>query len=241
MTTAECAPARRFDPSAPRVAVGARPVGVTLRGGQILEPGRYNMPTGYTAKLMEQGQTFEEFVLTCARAFGALVMMRDESPDAPIPEAFEPSDYYALSVAGAKERLAELRAMTPAEQDAWAEAKRAEGITYHDDCIKRYREQNARLADMAARVSKWQPPTPDHQDMKTFMLDQISISKEETGYHEVAKAQLAAKSPAQIYTDALVEATQSLARSEKNEREEIDRVNKRNAWVKALRDSLTGS
>jgi hypothetical protein len=52
------------------------------------------MPTGYTAKLMEEGQSFPEFAMRCARNFGALIMMRDESLDVPIPEQFEPSDYY---------------------------------------------------------------------------------------------------------------------------------------------------
>ena len=35
---------------------------------------------------VENGQTFEEFILSCARAFGALVEMRDEPADAP-PES----------------------------------------------------------------------------------------------------------------------------------------------------------
>ena len=56
------------------------------------------MPTGYTAKLMEQGQTFPEFIMSCARAFGALIMMRDDPANAPIPEKFEPSDYHVRAL-----------------------------------------------------------------------------------------------------------------------------------------------
>jgi hypothetical protein len=47
------------------------------------------MPTGYTAPIAD-GMTFEQFALGCARAFGALVTMRDEPSDAPIPERLEP-------------------------------------------------------------------------------------------------------------------------------------------------------
>ena len=37
------------------------------------------MPTGYTLDLYNgKDITFEEFVLKCARAFGALIDMRDE-------------------------------------------------------------------------------------------------------------------------------------------------------------------
>ncbi len=49
------------------------------------------MPTGYT-HLIEEGCNLEEFVWACARAFGACVMMRDDSVDKPVPEKFEPSD-----------------------------------------------------------------------------------------------------------------------------------------------------
>lgn len=45
------------------------------------------MPTGYTADLMEKGMEFKPFVLQCARAFGALITMRDDSLDAPSPKS----------------------------------------------------------------------------------------------------------------------------------------------------------
>jgi hypothetical protein len=38
------------------------------------------MPTGYTAMIEEREDvTFREFALTCARAFGACIMQRDNS------------------------------------------------------------------------------------------------------------------------------------------------------------------
>lgn len=51
------------------------------------------MPTGYTANI-KNGITFEEFALDCARNFGALIIMRDEPKDAPIPEQFEASKHH---------------------------------------------------------------------------------------------------------------------------------------------------
>jgi hypothetical protein len=75
------------------------------------------MPTGYTAKLVESGQTFEEFVLTCARAFGALIELRDEPLDAPIPETLEPHSYYAEAVVEAKKRLTNLLDMPEEERE----------------------------------------------------------------------------------------------------------------------------
>jgi len=86
------------------------------------------MPTGYTAKLMESGQTFQDFVMQCARAFGACVMMRDDPMDAPIPERFEPSDYNVKRLAEAKAELVKLQAMTNDEKIAFGESKKAESI-----------------------------------------------------------------------------------------------------------------
>jgi hypothetical protein len=45
------------------------------------------MPTGFTEPVIEnEGETLERFVLRCARAFGPMIMLRDHSFDAPIPE-----------------------------------------------------------------------------------------------------------------------------------------------------------
>jgi len=53
---------------------------------------RIKMPTGYTLDLYDgKNITFKEFVMKCAGAFGALISMKDESLDAPIPEHLEPS------------------------------------------------------------------------------------------------------------------------------------------------------
>lgn len=52
------------------------------------------MPTGYTSPLYEGKEiSFEQFALRCARNFGALVMMREEPLDTPIPEKFNPCEY----------------------------------------------------------------------------------------------------------------------------------------------------
>ena len=43
--------------------------------------------------------------MDCARAFGACIMMRDESVDAPIPEEFKPSTYHIEELEKAKSDL----------------------------------------------------------------------------------------------------------------------------------------
>ena len=72
------------------------------------------MPTGYTAAIAD-GVTFEQFALNCARAFGALIDMRDEPSDAPIPERFEPSNYHEKKIAEINDELVRLKEMSQDE------------------------------------------------------------------------------------------------------------------------------
>jgi len=88
------------------------------------------MPTGYTATLMEKNQTFPEFIMGCARAFGALIMMRDDPNDATIPDKFEPSDYHAKGIIKAREKLAKLKAMTDGEKLAFGQTEKDEDINH---------------------------------------------------------------------------------------------------------------
>jgi hypothetical protein len=60
------------------------------------------MPTGYTAKLYDGDQKFQDFAMECARAFGALIEMRDEPMNAKIPETFEPSEHHVNGLERAK-------------------------------------------------------------------------------------------------------------------------------------------
>ena len=51
------------------------------------------MPTGYTAELIEKGMEFNDFVLTCARAFGACIELRDRKL-APAPRTIPSNGNY---------------------------------------------------------------------------------------------------------------------------------------------------
>jgi hypothetical protein len=85
------------------------------------------MPTGYTSDLYGgKEQDFRSFALSCARAFGALITMRDDPVDTPIPERFEPSTYSDRELSRAQDRLIELSDLTEAEAD------REAATAFHD-------------------------------------------------------------------------------------------------------------
>lgn len=195
------------------------------------------MPTGYTAKVGE-GISFEEFVWTCARAFGALILMRDDPLDAPVPQRFEPSSYYPEALAETRGRVAALEAMTSRERVAEGGRLKAEAVALYERMIAERRAENEKYAAMTARVRDWQPPSPDHENLKAFMLEQLSISTEGTEYYEQALAEAQTKAPGAHFADALSDARRRLKHLEDDERKDRERTEERNRWIEALRQSV---
>jgi hypothetical protein len=195
------------------------------------------MPTGYTAAIKD-GISFEQYVWSCARAFGALVMMRDEPTDATIPQEFAPSDYYSKSVDQSKEKLSQLRAMTP--EQASAEALNAHGAAL-TSWNKRKTERTGlrnKYNAMLEKVRSWTPPTADHVGMKEFMEKQIveSIDRDCSDKYDATPPPV--MSAAAWLASEIAEAERMLRYAEKSLAEEIECTNSRNAWLKALRESV---
>ena len=195
------------------------------------------MPTGYTATLCEKGQSFNDFVLTCARAMGACVMMRDDPLGPDIPE-FKPTDCYAKELKEAKARLRKLRSMDETAATAHGAKLRNEKIKLYEDMIARSEEQNRRLAEMKIAVESWAPPTGDHDGLKKFMLDQIATSYDETTYYADALRDAKRISPSLYFEHAVAEAERDIVRMDEENAKEVERTNARNAWVRELKASL---
>jgi hypothetical protein len=194
------------------------------------------MPTGYTAGI-EDGTiaTFREYALTCARAFGALIEMRDHSLDAPIPDELKPDSYYVKSVQSAEVELGKLIAMSEAEADAAARERHEAAIKYHDEYLAKNKLERERYAAMRAKVEAWTPPSPEHVRMKEFMLQQIEISLPLSDYSPTVEPLL---SGAEWRFQRIARATESLERARKSLHEEEERVRGRNKWLRQLRESL---
>lgn len=199
------------------------------------------MPTAYTAKLMEEGQSFPAFVMTCARAFGALITMRDDPLDAEIPENFKPSNYHVERLSAAKADLARLEKMGDAERVAFGKLKRDQEIEARRAHLDKDRSQNDRLDEARAQVEKWEPPTPEHVGLKDFMLEQINISRHDLSWAEKYLAEAAAKTPAQYYADAVAGAKRQVEWHTEEQEKEAARARERTEWVKALRESLAAN
>lgn len=197
------------------------------------------MPTGYTAPICEgEEMTFEQFALRCARNFGAFVSMREEPMDAPIPDEFKVDAYYQKCYDEAKAAYENFMQNPPTDEEL--EEAYAKYVQTETDRAKKANEKAAfirqRYEAMLAKVRKWEPPTPEHVNLKDFMIEQLTESidfdckeymphicgKQE--YMEYERSGKFYEDNLRVSKDSLEKATESCA--------------ERNAWIKDLRDSL---
>lgn len=196
------------------------------------------MPTGYTADIYDgKDVSFEQFAMGCARAFGALIDMRDDPQGAEIPEEFLPSDYYQKNIDKAVKRQEEVKAWdeATANRTAWEEYDKQ--IKSNETAKIKNAAMVARHDDMIEQVQAWMSPTDDHKELKKFMLDQLRISSEfERTWEPTAPTEL---SGAEYKRIELLHATQDFERATKAHKDELKRCKSRTKWVQALRESLS--
>lgn len=195
------------------------------------------MPTGYTADIKD-GISFEQFVLNCAKAFGACISMRDLPSDTPIPEEFEPCKYHADQLAEVRETLAAYESMD------YEEATRKCAFEYQADEDNRRRQLQENLNQlesyrgMLAHVQAWVAPSADHEGLKDFMVKQI----EESIKWDDSTKYLTEPTPMIDVTDWLeakkAKAIKDIEYHKEKNAEEIKRTAERNQWVRQLRESL---
>jgi len=192
------------------------------------------MPTGYTEIIERKPDlTFREFALRCARAFGALIMMRDDSMDAEIPEKFEPSTYHRDQLEEAKKRLTETERMTLDEARKMELESHQSTQRSNKKYMKEYVEKNALYQRMLDKVNSWKPPSNDHVRMKEFMVEQIDTSMGKA--YQVKECRY---SPKEWRDREIADAKHDVEYHEKEWKEELDRTKVRNKWLSDLKSSL---
>lgn len=193
------------------------------------------MASSYTHKVPE-GMSFKDFALTCARAFGACVDMR-ESPLGPaLPEEVKPSSYHSDRVAEARKELAQLMDLSPEERRCLIKDEDARSRSNQLEAHKRAKQAAEAYTTMVKQVKTWVPPTPDHENLKAFMLTQL---QESIDFHHIAELEEAA---AVDVDKALVWKIEGLFRAiryhEAEHEKEVKVAAERTQWLKDLRNSL---
>lgn len=134
------------------------------------------MPTGYTYPVRDKEDlSFEEFVWGCAKAFGALMHMRDDDYGAEIKLPKE-SDYHKNALKEAQANLERLQKMTLAEAKVERDREYAETRQRAQESLAEKLAARKRYERMIKLVKDWNPPTSEHNGLKEFMLSQLNQS-----------------------------------------------------------------
>ncbi len=205
------------------------------------------MPSGYTAPIVEKNLTFKQFVMLCARAFGACISMRDDSLDAEIPEKIEPmSTYHKDQLAKSKEELETLLAITTKKaKEQWAKKRLKQEIA----TTKKYKKEDDKRDDsnkyqaMLEKVIAWTPPSEDHRELKKFMENQIKETIKFDSHSTYWSDQLAAlerklENPLAYFNERVEKVKQDIKYHTEHWQKEVEQAERATRWLQQLRESL---
>ena len=194
------------------------------------------MPTGYTGGVEDGTMTeFKDFAMLCARAFGALISMRDTDLDAKIPEEFKVDPYHVDAIKKAVAESKRVNAMSGAEASREAKKEFDKFTKERAESIERNRVENERYRTMLDKVLRWKPPTKDHEGLKKFMVEQIEMCMRNwsDGYTVPVL-----KTGEAWVADQLARCGRDITYHTEEHAKEVQRAKERTEWVKQLRDSL---
>lgn len=195
------------------------------------------MPTEYTSDIYDgKDITGKEFILKCARAFGAAVMMRDEPLSKEIATV-EPSRYYLEQVKSEKARLKEYKSMSLEEvQKTIDENYESDLVRYHTR-IKEANELEARYRKVLAEVQAWDSPSDEHDELKKYAINQLEESiKFDCGTSYI---KLPVKTEASEWLETMIAHSEKQIPYYENQwNEEVERTEGRNDWIRLLKESV---
>ncbi len=199
------------------------------------------MPSGYTANIYEgTPETPQEFIWGCARAFGAMVSLRDEPFSTEVPAEFQTSDYHTKNLIRAQEDLAKYRAMSIEEADQEAEEEYQKAVIRNNEYFVKKMVIRERYQTMIDQVSKWQPPTEIHVGLKDFCMKQLKEGMDFDAPLSSSFYSNAQRYTGQEWLKIQIDSTlRDIVYHTEEYKKELERINERNLWVKQLANSLT--
>jgi hypothetical protein len=196
------------------------------------------MPTGYTA-MIDGTCTFKKFAMTCARAFGSCITMRDDPFDKEIPEKFEESPYHKDRYKEETTELARLEAMSITDAEIQARQEYEKKVAHNSEHLEKCNTQISYYGQMLKHVYAWNPPTHEHTELKKFMIQQITDSIKYDDMRQYYEENMPVLQTGKQWLKSKIAQTKdSIKYHEKNIQKETELTAFRNKWIKDLRDSL---
>ena len=194
------------------------------------------MPTGYTAAVSDGTVTdLRTFALNTARAFGALISLRDEPSGKPIPTEIKPSDHHLESLREAREEREKLLLMSQQDRINAAELRYIDEVRYYDEDKAERDAIRARYQAMLAKVENYTPPTPEHTKLKEYMREQLTNSID---WDCDARKEPVRRDPDEWWDDQLTATQWTIEYHEKEHKAEVARCASATEWIQQLWESL---
>lgn len=195
--------------------------------------------TAYTELVAESDNlTLKEFAMLCSRNFGALIDMREEPFDAPIPEKLEPSGYYRDELKKFNQKYNDFLQNKPSIEELERQYEEYVSKLKSETEIANNKRKviRSRYEAMLEKVRNWIPPTEEHCGLKEFMISQLVESEEFDckEYHPYIFTKEEYINWKRDENEILKEIEYY---SDKVEKEE-EAYKKRNKWIQDLRNSL---
>jgi len=183
------------------------------------------MPTGYTYKVIEEGQSFEDFAKDCTRAFVSWDGV----------DFTKPNDYYSKALEEAMDERDEFLAKSPDELLKEYNSYKEDQEKENQDYINRYNVSLENYNRVLEQAQAWIPPTPEHEQFKKFMIDQLLISKPTNYYSETFDV----RSYEDWYKDTYVSVIKNVTYYEGKVVEEANKAKGYKEWFDAVMKTLT--
>lgn len=196
------------------------------------------MPTGYTAAVQSGEITeFADYAMNCARAFGALLDMRDAPAGAEIPDEIIPSDYHYVQQKAAEQQLKIFNELSGAALTAKYEEKCASDTKEYLERKERKLAEHERYLLMLKKAKDFEAPTPEHENFAKFLVEQLEQSIEFDCF-EVSEPEQ------ETYHQWKATTRENYIRSIEFHRsafaEEVQRAKDKTKWLNQLRNAIAG-
>ena len=191
------------------------------------------MPTGYTTDIYNgKDVSFRDFALNCARQFGACIMQRDDPADEK-PKIMPEESYHTEEL----KKLGKFKKPTKAEFEKYVKTKIADCKETIDKMKKLQKAYNKKIKE----AQNWNPPTPEHEGLKKFMIQQLTDSMQFDCSYDHYESELK-KLNKMTYDDYFEQQKQHHKRRieyhTKYLEKDLDNIRKRNKWIQDLYNSL---
>jgi hypothetical protein len=162
-------------------------------------------------------------------------MQRDDPLSEPPKPRVPRTDYMDENILRAKRERSEAAGWTKEEALAQAKKRNDESLAYWEEANSKALARRRNYERMLSEVDAWTPPTPEHVELKKFMIDQLRSSIDFDCKVYEPPVPTTGEEHRQF---VIQQAERDVEYYTKERQAEIDRANGANGWITALYESL---